>query len=126
MKSKKNAEGITTKEAREFLQYFFTREEKEDMSQLLARRISELSLSESRKKEVVKALDADISKFENEIKDLANKVKDGYTYKNIDCDVIMDYNHKSYTIIRRDTGAVVTERAMTADELQTEMEMRPL
>ena len=127
MKIKKTtSEGIVTKETKEFLQYYYSREEKEDMSQLLARRISELGMAEVHKKEIVKSLDADISKFESEIKDLATKVKDGYTYKNIDCNVIMDYNLKTYSIIRKDTGELVKERSLTVDELQTEMEMKPL
>ena len=39
-------------------------------------------------------------------------------YRNVDCDMLYDYEEKMVTITRLDTGEEVTKRAMFEDELQ--------
>ncbi len=100
------------------MRYGFTREEKEAFSGELAEKISKLEHEELRKKEVVKSIDAEIAAIKTTISGLATKVKDGYEYRNIDCEKIFDYDTRLKTLMRLDLGEVVRTVPMTADELQ--------
>ncbi len=102
----------------QYLKYQFTKEEKADLADSLARGIGELEQKTLQKKDVVKAIDADIAKLESSVSLSATKVKDGYEYRNIDCIIAYDYEAKTKTITRIDTGEIVRESTMTNDELQ--------
>jgi hypothetical protein len=103
---------------KEFLKYEFTREEKEQFASELARNLSELDQQRLKKKEVVKSIDSEIATGEAQVSKLASFVKDGYEYRNIECDVFWNYEARIKTIYRTDTGEKVRTIPMTANELQ--------
>lgn len=104
-----------------YLKYTFTRDEKEAISDSLARNISDLKQKQLAKKEVVKSLDSEIAAFETEVSNLATKVKDGYEYRNIDCEMVFDIETRMKTVYRMDDETVVERLPMTADELQQDL-----
>jgi hypothetical protein len=107
----------------QYLKYQFSKEEKADLADSLARGIGELEQKTLQKKDVVKAIDADIAKLESTVSLSATKVKDGYEYRNIDCIITSDYDTKTKTITRIDTEEVVRTTTMTAEELQQPLPM---
>lgn len=104
--------------AKEYLKCEFSEEERREMSMDLARNIGELKEKEAGKKEVVKSLDAELAKLEATIGSLATKVKDGYEYRNVDCDIIFNYDTKKKSFKRLDTGDVFKEQELRGDDLQ--------
>jgi hypothetical protein len=49
---------------------------------------------------------------------LAEKVRSGYEHRNVDCLKSLDYRLGTVTITRLDTGEVMRERPMDAEERQ--------
>lgn len=109
------------KKVKEFLKYTFTREEIEEHAGNLARKFGELEHQKLQKKEVVKAIDADISRIESRISELAAWVKDGYEYRNIDCEMVYNYDRREKIVTRLDTYEIVKRITMTANELQQDL-----
>ena len=101
----------------EYLKCLFIREEKEGLSDELARKIGELREKEGRKKAIVKILDSEMAAMEMQISELARKFKDGYEHRDVPCERIYDYAEgKKYTT-RMDNGEIIKEVMLTADEL---------
>ncbi|MFA4845644.1 MAG: hypothetical protein WC654_03745 [Patescibacteria group bacterium] len=109
------------RQIKEFLKYKFSREATEAHASELARSFGELERQKNQKKEVAKAMDADISKTENRISELASWVKDGYEYRNVDCEMIYDYDLKEKRTVRLDTFEVIKVVPMNAEDLQRDL-----
>lgn len=114
-----------TKKCTEYLKYTFTPEEKAVHADDLARNLSDLEQLRLKRKEAIKAIDSDITKAEQDIHRLAAYVKDGYMYRNIDCELEYDYTQRKKTLTRLDTGIIVRTIVMTADELQKAFDFNP-
>ena len=55
------------------------------------------------------------------INNLAHKIDTGTEDLEVECTITKDYEHNTFKCIRLDTGEVVEERALTAEELQRSM-----
>lgn len=102
----------------EYLKCIFTEEEVREMSNDLARKISDLDNAQARKKETVKSIDSDIASIEAKIKELARKVNDKYEFRGVKCKTVIDYEKKKKTITRLDTGEIHLEKDLTEEECQ--------
>jgi len=49
-------------------------------------------------------------------------VRDEYEYRRVDCNKILDYKNSTVQVVRTDTGEVIENRDMLADEKQKTME----
>lgn len=107
-----------TKKTKEYLKYVFTREEKEEFAGELARNLGDLEQKKLQKKEVVKAIDSEIAGLESAVSRLVAFVRDGYDWRNVDCEVVLNYTTRFKTTVRLDTLETVKTAPMTADELQ--------
>lgn len=106
----------------EYLKYTFTQAETEAHSQELARQIQALQRLEDQRKEVVANLKAQIEAASGTARDLSQKITNGYEYRNIECEVMLNTPARGRkSIYRLDTNAFVREMAMTADELQGDL-----
>jgi len=98
------------------LEYFFSDEERIDMSKQLAAEIQNKQKLEDSKKAVVSQYGSQINEKQEGINQLANKLASGYEFRKIGCSIqwhTPDRNKK--TIIREDTGAEWVERMTEYD-----------
>lgn len=109
---------IIKEKVKEYLKCAFTEEEIKEFSQDMARKIGELEHERLHKKDVVKAIDSEIASLETDINKLARNVKDGYEYRNVECERVFDYDGGFKTMVRLDTNEIVWTKQLTGDELQ--------
>lgn len=74
--------------------------------------------AEEEKATVTKALGERIKYHSQMARNKAKLINNGYEYREVACDQTFDYPRGLVTITRKDTGDVIEERAMTADERQ--------
>jgi hypothetical protein len=110
-----------TRPCKRYLKYTFTREEKEGLSDELARNVNDLKQKQLHKKEMVKSLDSGIAALETSISGLATRVKDGYEFRDIECEMVFDYESRMKIVTRLDDKTEVEKEPMTADELQRKL-----
>jgi hypothetical protein len=107
-----------------YLRVEFTREEKEEFGQELARTAATRDEAVDGKKAATAQFGEKIARAEADLASLARKINNGYEFKNVECEVQLDKPKKGFaTVIRLDTKAKVNERPMTPDELQRKLDM---
>lgn len=103
--------------------YKFSKSKLTEISETLARKIAEAEGKETEKKEVAAQFAAEIKALQNELSALAACVRNGYEYRGIECDAILDYKNNAVNYVRQDTGETVRTRTMSAAERQEELEI---
>lgn len=101
-----------------YLKYVFTEEEKKLMGSDLAQKFAIHTEAEGRLKSVSTQIKSEISTIESQMASISEKIRSGYEYRDIECDVEMDYDRGRVVVIRMDTGEIVEDRAMSVDERQ--------
>ena len=110
---------MTTQEkSLRYLRYQFATDEVAKMSQEMAQAVAERNETQDNKKSVIKQLDSEIAQKEATINRLAILVRQGWEMRNLSCLVQMDYENGIYRAVREDTGEIVEERLLRAEELQ--------
>jgi deoxyribodipyrimidine photolyase len=99
----------------------FTAEQLREFSEEMARKFGELSVKEDAKKQVASQFKADIEALLNECNALAAKVRNKSEYQTVKIEIQKFFETKRVMFVRTDTGEIIRERAMTADELQAEL-----
>ena len=106
---------------KEYLKCLLTEKEKTELSAKIAKAISDRASAEAKLKEVGASIKAQIAQLDAEISEKALQINNGYEYRNVECRMDKDYRLGSVTITRLDTGEVIRERPMTAEERQLEL-----
>ncbi len=106
---------------KEYLKCQLTEKEKTELSAKIAKAISDRASAEAKLKEVSASIKAQIAQLDAEISEKALQINNGYEYRNVECRMDKDYRLGSVTITRLDTGEVIRERPMTAEERQMEL-----
>ena len=106
---------------KEYLKCHLTEKEKTELSAKIAKAISDRASAEAKLKEVSTSIKAQIAQLDAEISEKALQINNGYEYRNVECRMDKDYRLGSVTITRLDTGEVIRERPMTAEERQMEL-----
>jgi len=106
---------------KEYLKCLLTEKEKTELSAKIAKAISDRTSAEAKLKEVSASIKAQIAQLDAEISEKALQINNGYEYRNVECRMDKDYRLGSVTITRLDTGEVIRERPMTAEERQMEL-----
>lgn len=115
-------EPVFIKKSTEYLRYSFTDQELLDLSKQLARKLAEQERAQGELKEVTTQLKAVVTAKENEVSTLSHLVQNGYEYRNIECEVRFDHPDKGKkTMLRMDTGEIVSETKMTGEDLQGQL-----
>ncbi len=118
MAKTKETKDVTQEIIKEYLKCLLTEKEKTELSARIAKAISDKASIEARLKEVTASLKAEIAKCDAEIADAALQINTGSQYKNVDCQIERNYRLGTVTITRLDTGEIIRERPMTAEERQ--------
>lgn len=108
----------------EFLKVIFTREERAEFALELARANQKADELDLKKKEVASKIKAEIEENLKDINVLAKKVNDGYEFRDVEVDYIMDSPKAGLkTVFRRDTGERVRECKMSDEDRQMVLDM---
>lgn len=110
--------GVKEEACKEYLKCIFTEDEKKEMGSKLAQCFQECAEAEGRLKSVTTQIKSEIAFKEAEMASLAEKVRSGYEHRNVDCKKKLDYRLGTVTIARLDTGEVIREKPMDAEERQ--------
>lgn len=111
---------LDTSKTTRWLKYDFNEEEK----RRLGADLSEAKLAEDdakkKKASVAAQIGAEIKAADMRTCSLAEKLRSGYEYRDIPCEIEKDYNKGIVRIVRIDFGEIVEERKITdADSQQT-------
>ena len=115
-------ERTITKQVERFLRYDFSEDEKQELAQGMARKVTEAEDLEDQKKAVTSEYTAKINAAQAEAQSKAKKLTSGYEMRNIECEEIFDYKQTEVRVIRLDIGEQVERRGMTNYELQQNMD----
>jgi len=99
-------------------------EERLELGQRLAREQQNLAQTEDRKAEVASTIKAEIEAHRATINALSRTLNNGYDYRDVDCDIILNFESNAVMLVRVDTGEVVESRAMSAEERQRELDLK--
>jgi hypothetical protein len=103
----------------EYLKYAFSESERTENAKNLARRTQALDEIERKKKQLTADLKAEQETAAAEVQKLARWVNDEYDFRMIECELKLNSPKAGMKeIIRLDTGEIVTEKKMSADEMQ--------
>lgn len=101
-----------------YLKHTFSQDELNAFRDTLASTICELSQLEDEKKTVTSQFAARINEKKATSNMAAQNIRNGYEFRDIDCDVTYDTKRRMKLISRKDTGEFIEDLPMTADELQ--------
>lgn len=122
MKSTERAPRMRTES--NWLRYTFTEEEIANFSRKLAEETQLLESAEAEKKVAVAQFSERIARHKGTSSGAARNICMGYEMRMVECDVILDTpTVGAARVIRKDTGEVVKERAMSSEEMQLELEL---
>lgn len=99
-----------------------TDEEKIVYGQNNAHAVEALAELEAAQKAAAETHKRKITLAKTEIAKLSHIVASGIEWRDIDCEVLMNFERGEVTTTRCDTGAVIEVRRMTMDEQQMELE----
>lgn len=114
---------IEREETNERLKCYLTDEEKLECADVLAKKMNEREIKQDEFDSIKKQFGGEISTLDNEIKNAQRLYYDGYEFRLIACQVERNYNTKTYTLTRIDTGEIVEQRQLRASELQRKLMM---
>lgn len=107
---------------KEFLEYRFSEDEIKDYSNTLARVTQEKIALENEKKAITSEFKAKIDTKVAEAETLARKITNKSEHRYIDCELHMNTPVAAKKrLVRKDTGEIVWEKPMTAEEMQLQL-----
>ena len=104
------------------LKYTFTEDERKGLAVDLSQAVRVWEEKEAQKKAITSQLKAEVDQAQSSMAILAGKHRDGYEYRQTKCEETRDFNSKTVTVIRLDSGEIIEERKMRNDELQMELD----
>lgn len=114
---------ITRRRETRNLKTVLTAEELASAAEELAQSTQAADRLEEEKKSMVSEFKARIEEAVARRNKFANIVSTKSEYRQVDCEIVLDYDTKRVTVTRLDSGEVVTERAMFEEELQRKLPM---
>jgi hypothetical protein len=109
------------------LQYRFSKEEIDKLSEELTDAVERVGTMEARKKSITSQATAELDAAKSTQNVILGKRRAGYEFRDIECEETFDLDTRMATVIRLDTGEQIDHRPMTAKELQVDLplESRP-
>jgi hypothetical protein len=123
--TKKKSNDVIEESCKKYLIYKFTEDEIKELGKSLAKAFSDHSEAEGHLKSASTQIKAELSALEGNMTMMSEKIRSGYEHRNIDCRKEFDYRLGTVTITRLDTGEVVEERPMDAEETQRKLDLQP-
>jgi len=121
MTKKSDEPKVKTTHENRVLKCELTEEEVRVAAQELARNLDELESLDDKLKELKAVFKAQIEAKEAAAKVQRNLVRNKWDYRTTPCTMVLDYTNGTVTVTREDTGEVIKERKMLAEEKQMDM-----
>lgn len=100
-----------------------TKEEREQLAIGLAGHERELNRAKQAKKEMTAQVNATVKACEAVVHEVATVVNQGWELRDVEVDVIEDWDAKVILEVRRDTAVIIRQRPMTEEERQRPLPM---
>jgi uncharacterized coiled-coil DUF342 family protein len=113
---------METKTTKELLKYFFSEEEKRELAQEMAEKVTEKQSAEDEKKAIMSDFKSRLDGLDAQINGAANKIRSGFEMRQIECEVVPVPERKVWEIYRMDTGDFIRTKPMTQDDLQLKID----
>ena len=120
-RTEQGGETLAKRKTKKLLKVILTAAEERQFGKDIARTRQELSSVTDQFDEVKSQFKSKMESCEKEQNRLSVLLNNGYEYRDVECELTLDYTTARALCVRTDTGEVVEERAMTHDELQREM-----
>jgi hypothetical protein len=101
------------------LKHEYSDADKLEAAAAMAQAAGELDDAKTRETETKAQLKAEVQTAEAALKGWTMKVRNGYDYRPVECEVIEVWAAKLVRTVRMDTGETVSERPMTPSELES-------
>ena len=105
----------------EYLKVPLTDAELLELGQESAKGLSDINSFELQLQEVSKRLKYEIAQKEVVVAKCSELIRNKYDYRDVDCEWDFDYKKRMKNLTRLDTGEVIRNAKLTADELQEEL-----
>jgi len=112
---------IITSKTKCHLKYVFTERDMLDLAQDMARAISEQHEAEDELKTISTQIKGKVALAVGAANSAASKIRAGYEFRNIECEISKDFTEGMVTTRRIDTGEIVDTRPIAAEERQAEL-----
>lgn len=107
------------------LKVILTRDEKLEYGEKMAKECNILKRAENEKAETSAEINGRIKGHKAEIDKVAEVLAQGYEYRPVKCERVLDYDRGVLRVIRLDTGEIVQERELTERERQMSLHIAP-
>jgi hypothetical protein len=105
------------------LKCMLTEEEKLKYGVEMSEAVSEKSRKEDDLKSVSTQFKAEIAGLNAKVGAIAEKIRSGSEYRNVECTIVYDWDRKVRTWIRKDTGEIYRDDIIPEHMLQEEMKL---
>lgn len=102
----------------EYIKHHFTEDEKREIAIEMAEKVTQLKKAEDDLKAVKSEFKSKIDGFQANVNFAAPQLTNGYEMRTIECERVPEWDRKVWLYTAVDTGVVVKESDMTADDLQ--------
>jgi hypothetical protein len=100
---------------------YFTEKEKRDIAEEMAKMTLLIEDLDAEKKAAMSSFKDKIDSASLAARVAAQKLRDGYEYRNIECEVVRDYEREEIHYVRTDTGETIESRKMEPAERQMQL-----
>jgi Skp family chaperone for outer membrane proteins len=89
----------------------------------MAQNLSQIAQYEADLKSIKKQIESDIARCQADLGSAVEKFRSGFEMRNVDCEVKKDFETNTVRTYRLDTGEMIRERALTAEERQLMLDL---
>ncbi len=108
-----------------YAKHTFTTEELKDIASELARKVNEQATAEDEKKSITSSLKARLDELVARINKLSENYNSGFDYRDIECELRLDFDAKLRRYFNVETGETVKEEPLRPEDYQQSMDMEP-
>ncbi len=100
------------------IKHIFTVDEMIELRDDLAKTVLELESQKTRKAQIVKQYNAKIEELDDHLSATAHTVNQGYEYRTVDCDVVLDFESKKRLYVDPSSGLVAKTEDLRSTDYQ--------
>ncbi len=108
---------------KEYLKCTLTEAELRAQAEKMAQNLSQIAQYEADLKSIKKQIESDIARCQADLGSAVEKFRSGFEMRNVDCEVKKDFDTNTVRSYRLDTGEMIRERALTAEERQLMLDL---
>ena len=101
-----------------YARYVFTADELTAIATELSRKVLEQAAAEDEKKSIISSFKAKADELAASVNKLSENYRNGYDYRNIECELKLDFNLKLRRYFNIDTGETVKEEPLREEDYQ--------